>query len=109
MADRTSQNEAARLAALEAYGVLGTPPEPAYDDLARVAAQVCGTPISLVSFVDDRRQWFKARGGLSLRSGIPRNIVAHPCRLLTPHSIGSRSVSRCPDPFAFQHGGHAAV
>ncbi|MFM9917576.1 MAG: sigma 54-interacting transcriptional regulator [Rhizobacter sp.] len=66
MTDLDSDNEAVRLAALESYGVLGTPSEPAYDDLARLAAQICGTPMSLVSFVDAHRQWFKARVGLSL-------------------------------------------
>jgi len=66
MIDSHSDAEANRLAALEAYQVLGTPPEPAYDELARLAAQICSTPISLVTFVDAHRQWFKARIGLSV-------------------------------------------
>ena len=56
-------DEAARLAALDRSAILDTPPEPVYDDLARLAAAICGTPVALVSFVDGRRQWHKARAG----------------------------------------------
>ena len=56
-------DEAARLAALRRLGVLDTPPDTALDDLARVAALLCGTPMALVSLVDQHRQWFKARVG----------------------------------------------
>jgi CheY-like chemotaxis protein len=58
-------NEAERLQALSDYGVLDTLPEQAYDDIAGLAALICNAPIALVSLVDDRRQWFKARFGLS--------------------------------------------
>jgi hypothetical protein len=44
-------NEADRLAALCAHDVLDTAPEPAFDDLARLASHVCGTPIALISLV----------------------------------------------------------
>ena len=57
-------NDAARVAALRALGVLDTPPEPDYDDLTRLAAQICQVPIALISLVDADRQWFKSRVGL---------------------------------------------
>lgn len=57
-------DEAERLAALRRYAILDTPPEPDFDDLVRVAAQVCQTPVSLISLVDQGRQWFKAEIGL---------------------------------------------
>ena len=57
-------DESARLEALCACQVLDTLPEPAYDDLTRLAAQICGTPVALVSFVDAGRQWFKSKVGL---------------------------------------------
>ena len=54
-------NETERLAALHALDVLDSAPEAAFDDLARLAAQICDTPIALVSLIDAERQWFKAR------------------------------------------------
>jgi serine/threonine-protein kinase len=51
---------------LHACHVLDTEPEPAFDDVARLASQVCATPIALVSLVDTSRQWFKARVGLDV-------------------------------------------
>lgn len=63
-----------RLAALIGYEVLDTPPERAFDDVARLAATICDTPIALVSLVDESRQWFKARVGLAA-SETPREIA----------------------------------
>ncbi len=56
-------NEALRLEVLRKYGVLDTSPEPALDDLTALAAHICGAPISLISLVDERRQWFKSKVG----------------------------------------------
>jgi signal transduction histidine kinase len=57
-------NEVSRLEALHGLAILDTAPEPMFDDIARMAATVCGTPIALLSLVDGQRQWFKARVGL---------------------------------------------
>ena len=56
--------EASRLEELHRYGILDTPAEPVFDDLTRLAAQVCGTPIAVISFMDRDRQYFKSRYGL---------------------------------------------
>jgi len=56
-----------RLAALIELDLLDTPEEKEYDDLVRLASALCGTPISLVSLVDQDRQWFKAAHGLTAR------------------------------------------
>lgn len=57
-------NEQERLEALEAYQVLDTEAEKAFDDLTILASRICQTPIALVSLIDPERQWFKARVGL---------------------------------------------
>jgi len=62
-----------RLQALRRYQVLDTGPEQALDDLTKLAAQICGTPIALISLVDESRQWFKAKVGLEV-SETPRAI-----------------------------------
>jgi PAS domain S-box-containing protein len=56
-----------RLRALETYGILDSPSEPAFDDLVRMAAQDCDVPIALITFVAGDRQWFKARVGIEER------------------------------------------
>lgn len=58
-------NEPERLAALREMRLLDTPPEQAFDDIAQLASEICGTPISLVSLVHEHRQWFKAKVGLA--------------------------------------------
>lgn len=67
------KNEAERLAALRHYGILDTPAEDEFDDFTFLAAQICGTPIALVSLVDAERQWFKSRVGLDAAE-TPRDI-----------------------------------
>jgi len=57
-------NEPARLEALAAHALLDTPPEEAFDALTQLASRLCGTPMALVSLVDEARQWFKSRVGL---------------------------------------------
>ena len=56
-----------RLAALIELEVLDTAEEKEFDDLVRLAATICRTPISLVSLVDAERQWFKAALGLAAK------------------------------------------
>ena len=61
----TTATEKNRLATLREYGVLDSAPEQGYDDITELAAFICGTPISLVSLVDEDRQWFKSHVGLA--------------------------------------------
>lgn len=58
-------NEARRLKVLWQYEVLDTVPEEVFDDLVELASAVCDAPIALISLVDESRQWFKAKVGLS--------------------------------------------
>jgi signal transduction histidine kinase/ActR/RegA family two-component response regulator len=73
-------DEPARLRALESYDVLDTEPEQAFDEVARLAARICAAPISLVSLVDESRQWFKSCWGLDARE-TPRSVA------LSAHAI----------------------
>jgi GAF domain-containing protein len=60
-------NERKRLKVLWQYEVLDTVPEAMFDDLTELAACICGAPISLISLVDEDRQWFKSRRGVSVQ------------------------------------------
>jgi signal transduction histidine kinase len=53
-------DEDERLADLYAYEILDSDPEESFDDIARLAAQICGTPWAVVNFIDGERQWSKA-------------------------------------------------
>ena len=57
-------NEPERLEVLRSYEVIGSDAEQVFNDLVHLSAFICGTPMSLISLVDGKRQWFKARVGL---------------------------------------------
>ena len=57
-------SESDRLAALESYEILGSPPEAVFDDLAELAAQICQCPVGVVNFITKEYRWIKASYGL---------------------------------------------
>jgi GAF domain-containing protein len=69
-----TKNETARVEALHKYAILDTEPEQAFDDFVQLASFICKTPIAAISLVDEDRQWFKAKVGLSV-SETPREIA----------------------------------
>jgi PAS domain S-box-containing protein len=91
--------EPERLVALRAYDVLDTEPERSFDDIVRIAAQVCGTPIALVSLVDEDRQWFKAKLGLDAGE-TPRTAGFCAHAILTPESSMLVRDAACDPRFA---------
>jgi PAS domain S-box-containing protein len=66
-------NENQRLELLHQYQILDTPPEEFFDDLVQLAADMCDTPIALISLVDAEREWFKSKVGINI-SEIPRCV-----------------------------------
>ena len=60
------ENEAERLKELESYSILDSLSESDYDNLTSIAAEICGTEISLISLIDDNRQWFKSHHGTDM-------------------------------------------
>jgi EAL domain-containing protein (putative c-di-GMP-specific phosphodiesterase class I) len=82
--------ERTRLAALGSYEILDTNPEEVFDEFARLAASIVGTPIALISLVDGRRLWFKAKVGLSI-SETARE------RAFCSHAIAGTGIFQVPD------------
>ena len=58
------KDEALRIEALHQYEVLATASDPVLDDITRLAAQLCGTPVAAISLIDSDRIWIKARTGI---------------------------------------------
>src|SRR4028118_617742 len=59
------ENESARLEVLRQFEILDTDPEESFDELTRLAAHLCHTPIAVITLIDAHRQWFKSRVGLT--------------------------------------------
>jgi EAL domain-containing protein (putative c-di-GMP-specific phosphodiesterase class I) len=86
----SAANERTRLVALKSYDILDTPSEEVFDEFARLAASIVGTPIALISLVDGNRQWFKAKVGLAV-SETPRDAA------FCAHAIGGADIFVIPD------------
>lgn len=87
------RDEEARLQDLIRYEVLDTPPEESFDEVTRLAAKICGTPIALVSLVDANRQWFKSRVGLDAAQ-TPRDMA------FCAHAVTQSDLLVVPDALA---------
>ena len=69
------QNEKKRLKVLWQYEVLDTVPEEVFDDLTELAARICEAPIALISLVDEKRQWFKSKVGVTRQRDLARPLL----------------------------------
>ena len=88
-------HEARVLAALRELDVLDSAPDEEFDALTRVASLVCGTPIALLTLVDQDRQWFKAVTGIEGITQTSRDIA------FCAHSVLRDDVTEIPDAGAF--------
>lgn len=71
-------DQSERLRALYGYAILDTPREADFEEIVELASQICEAPISLISFVDAERQWFKAEVGLGVReTGLDQSVCSH--------------------------------
>jgi diguanylate cyclase (GGDEF)-like protein/PAS domain S-box-containing protein len=96
-----SWTEADRLAALRGVEILDTEPESAFDDIVGIAGRVCQAPIAAITFIDERRQWFKAEIGLGVReTPLDISICAHailqPGLFVVPDTTKDPRFSRNP-------------
>lgn len=78
--------ETSRLHALEAYEIMDTLPQKELDEITELAAIICGTPISLITFLDSERQWFKSKVGLSI-SETPRKHAFCQYAIESPNEV----------------------
>lgn len=78
-----THTEQDRLAALSEYRFLNDGQDNLFDDLTKLASQICQTPISLISLVEEHRQWFKSKVGLTV-SETPREISICSHAIQTP-------------------------
>src|SRR6266481_5165310 len=84
------ETEKKRLKVLWQYEVLDTVPEEVFDDLTELAARICEAPIAMITLVDESRQWFKSKVGVSI-SETSRDIS------FCGHAIGQTELFIVPD------------
>ncbi|HEY4965471.1 MAG TPA: GAF domain-containing sensor histidine kinase [Puia sp.] len=78
------RNEKERLAALREYQILDTETEPEFDEITTLASEICQAPISMITLVDEERQWIKSSANLPVRE-MPRTSAFCAHAILFPH------------------------
>jgi GAF domain-containing protein len=84
------KNEAKRIQILWQYDVLDTLPEKVFDELTELATLICEAPIALISLVDEDRQWFKSKVGVTVKE-TSRDVS------LCAHAILQKDILIVPD------------
>jgi class 3 adenylate cyclase len=91
MAYPVPENERDRLAALDAYDVIGTPPEMDFDEIAEMAGHICGCPVAVVNLVADKWEWYKGK------FGIPEEVNCEPRGGICSTTVCSNDLLIVPD------------
>jgi GAF domain-containing protein len=96
-----SGGEEARLAALHHYEILDTPPEETFDRITRLVRSVLQVPMSVVSFVDRDRQWFKSRQGVAATQtarsiAFCNHAIRGPAPLIVPDALADPRFAASP-------------
>lgn len=85
------ETEKQRLKALRQLNVLDSPFETIFDTITQLASEVCGTPVALISLVDEHRQWFKSNVGLNGVTETDRSVA------FCAHTILTNQILEVPD------------
>src|SRR5579871_6558340 len=93
-------NENERLEALRSYSILDTLPEEDFDEITRLASEICKTPISLITLIDANRRWFKSNRGLD-GTGTTRDLAFCAHAINEPETILQIVDARKDDRFAY--------
>lgn len=77
------KNEAKRIYALLSYKILDTNPEKDFDNITRLASEICDAPVSIIALMDENRQWFKSKIGLDMNGNerdlsFCRHVISDP-------------------------------
>ncbi len=93
--------ESDRIEALRRYQILDTLPEQDFEDLTCLAANICRTPIALISLVDSERLWFKSKLGLELPEvsrarSFCSHAITHPGLLVVNDALTDLRFADCP-------------
>lgn len=91
-------NEQERLKELVSYSILDTLPEEEYDAITKIASGICQTPISLITLIDEKRQWFKSHHGVEVAES-PRALSFCAHAILEPQKIMEVPDARQDDRF----------
>lgn len=95
------ETEARRLAAVRSLHILDTPAEERFDRFTRIAARLFNVPVSLITLIDEDRQWFKSRVGTDVDE-TPRNLsfcahaILEPRPLVVPDALQDERFANNP-------------
>lgn len=85
-------NDAERVSVLRDYKVLDTPPEPVYDEITEILAQVCDCPLAAIGLMDETREFYKSTIGL------PADVREAPRELnICSHTVCGSDIMNVPD------------